>query len=431
MIVAGRRSGSPDAAMAGTPAASLGCRAPQCTAPQDLCLSGTLLEVMNSAPSIDVHNRAESLVEAFARAGYARVAPAILQPAEPFFDLSGEDMRRHMYLVTDTAGREFCLRPDLTIPVARDYLASASAAQPASFSYLGPVFRSSGGASGEFLQAGIESFGHADRAAADAESLALGIAATAHYGVKAPRIVMGDVALFAALIAALDLAPAWKRRLLKDFNRKETFAQDLERLTLNGHQRRTEYQGMLAALANSNPKAAHALVTDLLSIAGKSAVGGRSIAEIADRFVEQAELGASNALPPETCGLIKRFLTVAGPPPVAAAELRALTAAAGVSLGPALDLFESRTGLMAGRGVDLARIDFATSFGRGVDYYTGFVFELHDPAGAVHGLLVAGGRYDGLLSRLGSPNPVPAVGFAVWIERLAAFAAAAPTEKQR
>src|SRR5216684_6519410 len=96
---------------------------------------------MNSAPSIDVHKRADSLVVAFARAGYTRVSPAILQPAEPFFDLSGEDMRRHMYLVTDTAGHEFCLRPDLTIPVARDYLASATAPQRASFCYLGPAPR--------------------------------------------------------------------------------------------------------------------------------------------------------------------------------------------------------------------------------------------------------------------------------------------------
>lgn len=387
---------------------------------------------MNSAPSIDVHNPAEALVAAFARAGYARVTPAILQPAEPFFDLSGEDMRRHMYLVTDTAGREFCLRPDLTIPVARDYLASAAAPHPAGFCYLGPAFRDSDGASGEFLQAGIESFGRADKAAADAEALALGIEATAHYGLAAPRIVIGDVALFAALIAALDLPPAWKRRLLKDFNRKASFAQDLERLTLAGNQRRSEYQGVLAALANSNPKAAHALVTDLLSIAGKSAVGGRSIAEIADRFVEQAELGASKALPPATRDLIGRFLALEGPPAEAAATLRALAAEAGVSLGPALDLFESRLGLLAARGVDVDGIGFATAFGRGVDYYSGFVFELHDPTGHIDGQLVAGGRYDGLLSRLGSPQPVAAVGFAVWIERLAAFAAtAAASEKKR
>src|SRR6516162_9775931 len=386
---------------------------------------------MTSARAIPTITTPDSLIAAFVRAGYTPVSPAILQPAEPFFDLSGEDMRRHMYLVTDTAGREFCLRPDLTIPVARDYLASAAAPQPAGFCYLGPVFRDRGAASGEFLQAGIESFGRADKAAADAEVLALGIAATAHYGLADPRIVMGDVALFAALIAALDLAPAWKRRLLKDFNRKATLARDLERLTLATRNGRSEYQGVLAALANANPKAAQALVTDLLSIAGKSAVGGRSIAEIADRFVEQAELGASNALPPETCDLIKRFLGVSGPPSDAAVALRALAAEAGVSLGPALDLFEGRAGLLTARGVDASRIEFATAFGRGVDYYTGFVFELHDPAGRIDGQLVAGGRYDGLLSRLGSPKPVAAVGFAVWIERLAALAAAAAPEKKR
>jgi ATP phosphoribosyltransferase regulatory subunit len=378
---------------------------------------------MNSAPSFDVHKRADSLVAAFARAGYMRVSPAILQPAEPFFDLSGEDMRRHMYLVTDTTGREFCLRPDLTIPVARNYLASAAAPQRASLCYLGPVFRDSGISSGEFLQAGIESFGRPDTAAADAEALALGIEATAHYGLSAPRIVIGDVALFSALITALGLAPAWKRRLLKDFNRKGILAQDLERLTLAGRQNRSEYQGVLAALANANPKAAQALVTDLLSIAGKSAVGGRSIGEIADRFVEQAELGASSALPSETCALIGRFLAVAGTPSKAAAALRALAAEARIALGPALELFESRIAALAGRGVDVDRIEFAAAFGRGVDYYTGFVFELHDPAARVDGQLVAGGRYDGLLTRLGSRQPVAAVGFAAWIERLAALAA--------
>src|SRR5262252_9470988 len=366
--------------------------------------------------------RAETLLSSYERAGYVRVAPAMLQPAEPFLDLSGEDIRRRMYLTTAPDGDEFCLRPDLTIPVSRDYLASAVAGKAASYCYLGPVFRHRRDAPAEFLQAGIESYGRADKAAADAEALALGIEATAHYGLATPRIVIGDVALFVALIAALDLAPAWKRRLLKDFNRKATLAQDIERLTL-ASQKRNEYQGVIAALANANPKAAQALVTDLLSIAGKSAVGGRSIGEIADRFVEQAELGASNALPPETCALIARFLAVAGAPPAAAAALRALAAEADVSLGPALELFESRIGLLAHRGVDVDRIGFATAFGRGVDYYSGFVFELHDPAGRVDGQLVAGGRYDGLLSRLGSPQPVAAVGFAVWIERLAAFAA--------
>ena len=130
--------------------------------------------------------RAEALLASFERAGYARVAPAILQPAEPFLDLSGEDIRKRMYLTTDPQGRELCLRPDLTIPVSRDYLASPAAGKPQGFCYLGPVFRHRDEGAGEFLQAGIESFGRGDTAAADAEMLALGLDATAHYGLDAP-----------------------------------------------------------------------------------------------------------------------------------------------------------------------------------------------------------------------------------------------------
>ena len=338
---------------------------------------------MTSAPP-DLYSQADLLVASYERAGYARVSPAILQPAEPFLDLAGEDMRRHMYLLADSAGHELCLRPDLTIPVARDYLASPAAAtrgRPASAISARYSATVAAPGSGEFLQAGIESFGRTDTAAADAEALSLGLEATAHYGIDDPAILTGDVSLFSALIAALDLAPAWKRRLLKDFNRKATLAEDLQRLALAPVNGRPEHQGVLAALADANPKAAHALVTDLLSIAGISAVGGRSIGEIADRFVEQAELGASTALPGETRALIERFLAVAGTPDDAVAALRALAEDAGISLDPALDLFESRTGFLAASGVDVTRIRFETGFGRGVDYYTGFVFELHDRRG--------------------------------------------------
>jgi ATP phosphoribosyltransferase regulatory subunit len=361
--------------------------------------------------------RAEALVASYERAGYRRVAPAIIQPAEPFLDLSGEDIRKRMYLTTAPGGGEYCLRPDLTIPVARDYLASPLAGKAASFCYLGPVFRHRPDAPSEFLQLGIESFGREDRAAADAEMLALALDATAHYGVTAPAIQIGDVALFAALIEALELAPAWKRRLVKDFNRKANLAQDLDRLVLGGTNGRPEYQGVLAALAGSDPKGAHALVTDLLSIAGISAVGGRSVAEIADRFLEQAALGASARLPKDVRALIERFLGISGDPDSAAVELRALAKEAGMALEPALDLFESRTGFFAARGVDVERIRFSTAFGRGFDYYTGFVFELTDSA--TNDVLVAGGRYDGLLTRLGSAMPIPAVGLAAYVERLA------------
>src|SRR4051812_8207368 len=366
--------------------------------------------------------RNDALLASFERAGYRRLTPAILQPAAPFLDLSGEDIRKRMYLTVDAQGRKLCLRPDLTIPVSREYLASSEAGRPQGLCYLGQVFRhprsETDGAS-EFWQAGIESFGRTDTAAADAEMIALGLDSAANFGLSDPCIRIGDVGLFSALIAALDLAPAWRRRLLKDFNHKASLAQDLEPLSIEVAQAPAEYQGVLTALAGSDPKGAHALVTDLLSIAGITAVGGRSIGEIADRFLEQAALGAKTSLPGELRTLIQKFLAIAGDPDEAAAELRAFAHEAHLTLDAALDLFESRTGFLAARGVDVGRIRFSTAFGRGVEYYTGVVFELHDPREQVKGQLVAGGRYDGLLTRLGSARAIPAVGFAVWVERLA------------
>jgi ATP phosphoribosyltransferase regulatory subunit len=359
---------------------------------------------------------ADALLLSFAQAGYQRAEPAILQPSEPFLDLSGEDIRKSLYLTTDASGEELCLRPDLTIPVARDYLASPRAGQPAGYSYLGPVFRYRWGRPSEFLQAGVESFGRQDRAAADAEMLALALEATSAFGVTDIEIRTGDVALFNTLIDALQLYPVWRRRLIKDFNRKISLTDDIEQLTLKTAPGRNEYEGVLAALAGSDRKAALALVTDLMSIAGASNVGGRTVAEIADRFLEQSTLKAG-ALPRDASTVIKRFLAIAGDPDDAVAQLRALASDAKLHIGSAIDQLESRVGFMAARGVDVRKTRFSTAFGRGLDYYTGFEFEVHDKGNGAEPL-VAGGRYDGLMTQLGAAAPIPAVGFSIWVEAL-------------
>ena len=102
--------------------------------------------------------------------------------------------------------------------------------------------------------------------------------------------------------------------------------------------------------------------------------------------------------------------------------MRALADDTKLNITAAIDQFESRVGFMAARGIDTGMTRFSTSFGRGVDYYTGFEFELHARGNGVKGNgvepLVAGGRYDGLMTQLGSPAPIPAVGFSVWIDAL-------------
>jgi len=281
------------------------------------------------------------------------------------------------------------------------------------------VFRYRWGRPSEFLQAGIESFGRKDRAAADAEMLALALEATAAFGVNDLEIRTGDVALFNALIDALNLFPVWRRRLIKDFNRKVSLTQDIEQLTLATAPGHKEYEGVLAALAGSDRKAALALVTDLMEIAGATNVGGRTVAEIADRFLEQSTLKAG-ALPRDASTIIKRFLAISGDPDDAVAQLRQLASDAKLDITSVIDQLESRVGFMAARGIDVASTRFSTAFGRGLDYYTGFEFEVHHKGNGVEPL-VAGGRYDGLMTQLGSQAPIPAVGFSIWVEALTAL----------
>jgi ATP phosphoribosyltransferase regulatory subunit len=208
----------------------------------------------------------------------------------------------------------------------------------------------------------------------------------------------------------------WRRRLIKDFNRKVSLTDDIEQLTLATAPGRNEYEGVLAALAGSDRKAALALVTDLMSIAGTTNVGGRTVAEIADRFLEQSTLKAG-ALPRDSVAIIKRFLAIWGDPDDSVAQLRTLAGDAKLNLAAAIDQFESRVGFMAARGIDTRKTRFSTAFGRGLDYYTGFEFELHAKGNGAEPL-VAGGRYDGLMTQLGSASPIPAVGFSVWIEAM-------------
>ena len=247
---------------------------------------------------------------------------------------------------------------------------------PESFCYLGPVSENRGASSAEFLQAGIE-FSAARTRRRPTPRSGLGLEAITHYGVPTPEIRLGDVGLFAALIAALELAPAWKRRLVKDFNRKTSLAHDLDVLTLTAADAKPEYQGVLAALAGSDPKGARALVADLLSIAGISAVGGRSVGEIAERFLEQSALGASNTLPGETRTLIERFLAVSGYPDEAAAELRAL-ARNPRSYSDPRSTCSRAAPVSSLRAASMSRASSCDRVGRGFDYYSGFVFQLHN-----------------------------------------------------
>jgi ATP phosphoribosyltransferase regulatory subunit len=355
----------------------------------------------------------DALAAHLAAQGYRRYEPPILLAASDFFD-SGEEIRGSLYLTSDISGTDYCLRPEYTIPVCHYYLASAEAGKPAAYSYCGPVFRYRADGPGEFIQAGLESFGRVDREAADAEILALTIETITTVAGRMLSVRIGDAGLFARLLEALDLSPQWRRRI----GRGHLQGKALETILKAPNGTSMDHSGVLAALEGSDKQGARALVEDLLAIAGIATVGGRSAAEIADRFLEQAALKSGSGFPAEKRAIIERFLAIESDPDRASAALRQLARDANLDLAAILDKFDARLGFMAMRGLDVASLRFGTGFARNLDYYTGFVFEAHDKDEPDGKPLAGGGRYDLLAKSLGAKEAIPAVGAAIWVDRL-------------
>lgn len=364
----------------------------------------------------------ETVLKIFQDAGHTAINPPILQPADIFLDLTGEDIRRRLFLTSGPDGTELCLRPDFTIPVCRQHLELGDAGRRADYCYYGPVFRQRAVGSGEIPQLGAESLGRADREAADADMLALAVASLDTFGIADRGIFIGDETLFAAVLDGLALPNVWQRRLRDLFGETDKLTAAIDRMA-GGAQAQDDSRdvrlGFLAALEGADPEAAHAVVEDLLSIAGIAAVGGRTPGEIADRFLEQAALANGSGSHERAAEVLRAYLAVRGTADECITKLEAFAKDSGLDLSDALGSFKNRLDAILAKGLKPADITFSADFGRRLDFYTGFVFEIHSRSGDAGGQLVGGGRYDRLVKLLGADREVPAIGFAIWLDRIA------------
>ena len=360
-----------------------------------------------------------SIHSVFGTKSYARVEPPILQPADVFLDRSGEEIRRRTFVLTDPAGHELCLRPDLTIPVCRMHLGGGGKF-PARLSYHGPAFRTSlsePDRPSQFLQTGVECLGVPDREAADIEVLTLAVEGVRAAGLEKFSVQIGDLALFAGLVDALDIPAQWRGRLKRHFWRPDYFRELLARLANGGSVPGGRY---LAHLGTADEEQARAALSGLMDYLGGTPLGGRTREEIVDRLMEQAAEAAAVRLDKSAVALIERVLSVSGPALKSVGTIRSLLKGHGIALDEPLERMQSRIEALSKLGLAEKRVNFAARFGRNMEYYTGFVFELwsRDSEGPVQ--VAGGGRYDTLLKTLGAPKDIPAIGCAIRSERVLA-----------
>ncbi|SDP67180.1 ATP phosphoribosyltransferase regulatory subunit [Phyllobacterium sp. YR620] len=340
----------------------------------------------------------------------------VIQPADQFLDMAGEDLRRRIFLTENENGQSLCLRPEFTIPVCRNHI-ERNAATPKRYAYLGEVFRQRREGGNEFFQAGIEDLGDANRARADARSLTDAIASIR---LVAPQVqletLLGDQAIFEAVLASLGLPRGWQKKLARAFGNHGQLKGLLA--DLGSDREKETLPDRLAVLVEKGDETALAAELEKdMRAAGISPASGRAPVEIARRLIEKASL-ASVRLPVRTIAALEEFLAIRVPLAEAAGYLLSFARANEFDLGLALEQFEARAVSVKEAGIGNETIVYDAAFGRPIDYYTGLVYETHAIDRPDLGAIVGGGRYDRLLTMLGAVGSIPGVGFSVWLDRL-------------
>ncbi|TCQ12095.1 ATP phosphoribosyltransferase regulatory subunit [Rhizobium sp. PP-F2F-G36] len=373
----------------------------------------------------DLPDFAPDLLAAFATRRAERVHTPVIQPADPFLDMAGEDLRRRIFLTASETGTSLCLRPEFTIPVCLRHIETATGT-PKRYAYLGEVFRQRRGGAEEFYQAGIEDLGERDVASADARAIVdamdlLRVVLPGQTQAQTLSLTLGDQAVFEAVVAALGLPVGWQKRLIHAFGDVGHLEALLDRLArpqpVTGLD--PEIEALLSADRQDD---LIARLESRMEETGYSTNASRSPAEIARRLKEKRAL-AETRLDGSALLLLREFLTLRLPLAEASAALAGFADAADLKLGPAIAAFDARLAALANAGADLSAMTYRAAFGRPLDYYTGMVFEIVASGGAE--VLAGGGRFDRLMTLLGAQSHIPAVGFSLWLDRIEALRDAA------
>ena len=170
----------------------------------------------------------ERMAEVFARHGYERVKPPLLEFEDSLFAGSGAALAEQTFRLMDPVSQRMMgLRADTTPQVARIAATRmARTPRPLRLSYAGQVLRVRGtqlAPARQLPQTGIELIGP-DLPAADAEVAAVAVEALAAIGIAEPTLDITLPRLAPALLDAASVEGEARRRLARALDRKDAAA---------------------------------------------------------------------------------------------------------------------------------------------------------------------------------------------------------------
>ena len=302
-------------------------------------------------------NLSEKILRSVKSKGFKYIElPSVIE-ANHIVQRSGENFRKFMFSFTDINGKELCLRPDLTIASCLRYLEEKLKGKEKIF-YSGQAYRKVQNKKDSIIrnQVGFEIIGSKDEKNDDKEIINTSLESLQSIKYTTGTLTIGNVEIFNLLISKLNIPKRWKLRLIRHFWREKYFNDLLKRLETNSDVDPT--------IVEIDKKRYFKMLKEDLS----KFIAGRSINEILKRFDNKNKI---NLVVDQ-----KYFPT-------------------------------------SKNKISKLNVVFSASFGRQLEYYTGMVFKIDIKSKSKNRNIINGGRYDKLISDLGSEKQIPAVGAAL------------------
>ena len=309
----------------------------------------------------------ERLLEERARRhGFSRIQTPIFESLDLFTAKSGPGIVSQLYAFEDKSERQLTLRPELTAPVMRMIAEEGMQMlqKPLRLSYYGQCYRyeeSKKGRYREFFQYGVELIGEAGPLA-EAEVIALAIDMLDACGLEHWELRIGHVGILKGALTGLGLSSD----------------------TPEG--------------ATEPPVASAMRFLDKGDDAGL------------------ATLFTANGIDPDNAAPLRALSNLEGGIETLEPAREILSSLAGVSL-EALDDLQTTLAAVSALAPAPPSLAVDLTVARGLDYYTGMVFEVKVPELGGEGQVLGGGSYK-LLHLFGLPDLDPSCGFGLGFDRV-------------
>ena len=333
----------------------------------------------------------EALLNLFIKKGFKVKEFENIIESKIIIERSGEIFKKSLLSFEDDNGKNFSLRPDLTISACLDYIKNVKKGVY-KYAYFDQAYRRTFGKDSLVRnQLGCEIIGSSN-IQLNLEIINLIDQSLKRVTKNKTTIKVNDINIFYSLVNSLKLPSRWRLRLKRHFWRPNYFNELISRLESN-----TDLQNNVFELDKKS-------YLSMMKLRPNEKIAGRKIKEILNRFEKKIKEPRSNINGVRVVKIIRDFLKINCPFKDVKNELKKFEIKNNVNLRlNQFDIFNLKF-----KNNDVI---FSANIGRNAEYYTGLVFEIYKKSKNIN--LASGGRYDNLLQTLGAQTKIPAIGGAI------------------